>query len=242
MSRTSPSAAAFWSHFGRIMFSGSRIANIFGILLVLFLTACGPGQKGDKGDPGPQGPPGEKGDKGEPGEPGTDGQTGAPGVDGQPGAQGPQGEPGAVGPVGPTGPAGPVGPTGPAGPKGDPGPSVIAKNNKQYSLAATYCGATASLPGNIGGYSAAKALCETACGSASAHFCDAAEVVRTNQLAITIPAPGWYASGIYGLRGPNPVTDCDGFTNSSASLIGLWGAASPSYDYCNVSHPLLCCD
>ena len=169
--------------------------------------------------------------------PACNGPQGPIGINGDPGKDGAQGD------AGPPGPPGPQGDAGPPGPPGEPGPSVITRNNKQYSLAAVYCGASVPLTGNVGGYAGAKALCEAACAaSPSAHLCDAAEVVRTAQLGVAVPEPGWYATGVYGAPGAGPMTDCDGFTSASASVLGPLGAAVPGSDVCSVAHPLLCCD
>jgi collagen triple helix repeat protein len=80
--------------------------------LAVFLSACGQGQQGPKGEQGPPGPQGAKGDQGPPGPPGV---TGSKGDQGQPGPQGSKGEQGPPGPQGPKGDAGPLGPSGAAG-------------------------------------------------------------------------------------------------------------------------------
>ena len=74
--------------------------------LAVFLSACGQGPQGPKGDQGPPGPQGAKGDQGPPGPPGV---AGAKGEQGQPGPQGPKGEQGPPGPQGAKGEQGPAG-------------------------------------------------------------------------------------------------------------------------------------
>jgi hypothetical protein len=74
--------------------------------LAVFLSACGQGPQGPKGDQGPPGPQGAKGDQGPPGPPGA---AGAKGEQGQPGPQGPKGEQGPPGPQGAKGDQGPPG-------------------------------------------------------------------------------------------------------------------------------------
>jgi collagen triple helix repeat protein len=74
--------------------------------LVVFLSACGQGPQGPKGDQGPPGPQGSKGDQGPPG---------------PAGAAGPKAEQGPPGPQGAKGDEGPPGPQGPKGEKGDKG-------------------------------------------------------------------------------------------------------------------------
>src|SRR5947209_16271421 len=74
--------------------------------LAVFLSACGQGPQGAKGDQGPPGPQGAKGDQGPPG---------------PAGATGPKGEQGPPGPQGAKADEGPPGPQGPKGEKGDKG-------------------------------------------------------------------------------------------------------------------------
>jgi hypothetical protein len=74
--------------------------------LAVFLSACGQGPQGPKGEQGPPGPQGAKGDQGPPGPPGV---AGAKAEQGQPGPQGPKGEQGPPGPQGAKGDQGPAG-------------------------------------------------------------------------------------------------------------------------------------
>jgi Collagen triple helix repeat (20 copies) len=76
--------------------------------LAVFLSACGQGPQGSKGDQGPPGPQGAKGDQGPPG---------------PAGATGPKAEQGPPGPQGGKGDEGPPGPQGPKGEKGEQGSS-----------------------------------------------------------------------------------------------------------------------
>jgi hypothetical protein len=89
------------------------------LTLSLFLTACGQGPQGPKGEQGPPGPQGSKGDQGPPGPPGV---TGPKGEQGQAGPQGANGEQGPPGPQGIKGDQGPPGPKGDKGDKGEAGP------------------------------------------------------------------------------------------------------------------------
>jgi hypothetical protein len=83
-----------------------KSAAVVVFTLAVFLSACGQGQQGPKGEQGPPGPQGAKGDQGPPGPPGV---AGAKGEQGQPGPQGPQGEQGPPGPQGGKGEQGPPG-------------------------------------------------------------------------------------------------------------------------------------
>lgn len=57
------------------------------------------------------------------------------------------------------------------------------------------CGLTPASSGNLGGWSGARASCQTACGSATAHLCDAGEIARSWQYGATLPPGGaWVAS------------------------------------------------
>jgi Collagen triple helix repeat (20 copies) len=88
------------------------------LTLAMFLSACGQGQQGPKGEQGPPGPQGAKGDQGPPGSAGV---TGPKGEQGLAGPAGPKGEQGPPGPQGPKGDQGPPGPPGLQGAKGDKG-------------------------------------------------------------------------------------------------------------------------
>jgi hypothetical protein len=83
-----------------------KSAAVVVFTLAVFLTACGQGPQGPKGEQGPPGPQGAKGDQGPPGPPGV---AGAKGEQGQPGPQGPKGEQGPPGPQGAKGDQGPPG-------------------------------------------------------------------------------------------------------------------------------------
>jgi hypothetical protein len=88
-----------------------KSAAVVVFTLAVFLSACGQGPQGPKGD---QGPPGPQGGKGDQGPPGPAGATGPKGEQGQPGPQGAKGD---------QGPPGPQGPKGEKGDKGEQGAS-----------------------------------------------------------------------------------------------------------------------
>jgi hypothetical protein len=121
-------------------------------------------------------------------------------------------------------------------------------NGKSYSVGGSYCGATAAHDGNLGGYAGAKAMCETACASPSAHICDRDELLRRLSLGIRDMPRGWY-QGQYGQS-----DECLGFTYSTDASYD--GSLYCGYDNactngcrglnctgaCNTSNAVLCCD
>lgn len=116
------------------------------------------------------------------------------------------------------------------------------------SVIGSYCGSSTATTGNIGGYPAAKALCETACGNANAHMCTAHEIGISAQLGISMAAGAWYSSNTLHsfVEGASSraTFDCDGWNNNSASLWGpeiLNSAGRPDANLCNESHPVACC-
>lgn len=134
---------------------------------------------------------------------------------------------------------------------------VLARNGKQYSLNATYCGKTAPTNGQVtNGYAGAKSLCETvaACGnSLSAHMCTNEEIGRSAQIGIPIDT-GWYSSAAFsfypacssGTCGSGQSTsDCNGWSSNNAAEYALtWqtGGRVLFYVSCNNTQPILCCD
>src|SRR5687768_1858603 len=91
---------------------------------------------------------------------------------GPPGPAGPRGEPGTNGAQGPQGEQGPPGPMGMNGMDGMDGAPANAR---------VYCGAAPMTAGNMGGYAAVKARCETACGgSDGANICSSYEMVQSS--------------------------------------------------------------
>ena len=104
------------------------------LTLAVFLSACGQGQQGPKGEQGPPGPQGAKGDQGPPG---PDGVTGSKGEQGNPGPHGAKGE---------QGPPGPQGPKGDQGPPGTSGLHVVRQDScKGSSKCDLACGAGETL-------------------------------------------------------------------------------------------------
>jgi hypothetical protein len=126
-----------------------------------------------------------------------------------------------------------------------------------YPVGATYCGVTASVVtgGGIGGYAAARSLCQTASGcNSTAHMCTGDELARSVALGhsptVVGSGGGWYASGSYSPGGANPATDdCNGWLEGASNF---WGACwvynpgnnqnGPSACSCASSVPVICCE
>jgi hypothetical protein len=113
------------------------------------------------------------------------------------------------------------------------------------SVIGTYCGASASTTGNIGGYAAAKALCVTACGNPNAHMCTAHEISISGQLGISMQIGSWYSSNTLMTYSPDRQTfDCDGWRSAAATIYGPEVFSSdgrPDSNPCNESRPVACC-
>jgi hypothetical protein len=108
--------------------------------LAVFLSACGQGQQGPKGEQGPPGPQGAKGDQGPPG------PTGVAGLKGEQGQPGPQGAKGEQGPPGPQGPKGEKGDKGDQGASGAASLHVVRQDSCEGSSTCNLaCGAGESL-------------------------------------------------------------------------------------------------
>ena len=101
--------------------------------------------------------------------------------------------------------------------------------------------------GVTSGYPAGKRICETACGSASAHMCEASEVGRSVQMEI-LPrtTSAWYVSALmYPGMASSQSRDCESFTTSDPARSGaVWDGVmnAVSNTSCNSLLPILCCD
>ena len=118
-----------------------------------------------------------------------------------------------------------------------------------------YCGSTAntngafSAQGGLTGVRAAKLLCEQACSSATAHMCTATEAVRSIELGQTLP-DSWVKGTPSPVAGGSFQNDCFLWTSGSrvagaANNLGtavLNGTTRLEGDYCDIMHPILCCD
>lgn len=120
---------------------------------------------------------------------------------------------------------------------------TVAKNGKSISIGGSYCGATATTynGSEVGGYTGAKAKCESTCASTTAHLCDAAEINRTKQLGVTLADGAWVAA----FTSSGTAQDCVSWTNDQANAVGMVINLSPPVLInadCNTSHALACCD
>lgn len=234
---------------------------VIGIFVATLIeTGCSTqGPTGPQGATGPQGVTGQQGSTGAMGPAGAIGATGAAGPQGVPGPTGAAGTAGTAGSLGATGPAGPTGAQGPAGAVGPTGPTaplVYVHNGKQYGLTGGYCGATAiaysgnllaAVPGAANGYAAAKTLCENVSGcTVGAHMCISDEIVRSLAMGVSLPAAGgWYSTGVNAQNNGYFANDCLGWTafdNQHGASFFAGGAPSfPSFEYCSLAEPVLCC-
>lgn len=114
----------------------------------------------------------------------------------------------------------------------------------QYTVGATFCGATSTtFNGNVGGYAAGKALCQPSCGnSTTAHVCVTEEIVRSVATGGTLPF-GWYTSGTFSALSGSTQHDCKAWSSSDNGEIG---AAFNQFGLfiatCDTQQPILCCD
>lgn len=132
---------------------------------------------------------------------------------------------------------------------------VVTKNGEQFSLGAIYCGLSPPTTGQIAnGYAGAKAMCQTACTSTSAHMCTASEIAATAEAGVSVPFPtdagipnpggGWYSG--------SPDGDCSNWTTTNGNFEGsCWyngaacyiaGGSAYYFAPCGASLPILCCD
>lgn len=129
------------------------------------------------------------------------------------------------------------------------GHPVVAVGGAKFSLGAAYCGLSTATTGQItsGGktsYAAGKALCETTCGSPSAHMCTSDELVRSMAAGIVEPSArtSWYAAG-FSPSGTN-TDDCSGWTGATSGRYGpMWyyGTFTGVGD-CSSANDVACCD
>lgn len=155
-----------------------------------------------------------------------------------------------------------AGERGPPGPRGEAGPAgicdeggciaaaaeavatrpvvLVGRGGLSITANAVYCGMTSETTGFVfegqyTGYQVAKARCQIACRSATAHLCSADEVVRSAQIERILGVTGWYAAG---------VDDCWGFTANLQTAIGRTMSSGQvvGTSPCSNLWPLFCCD
>ncbi len=125
--------------------------------------------------------------------------------------------------------------------------NVTVNGRISSSILGVYCGITASsFTGNIGGFTSAKALCETACGNTNAHMCTAHEMIMTLQLGISLPGSGNYWITSPTTSANTDLLDCNSWTSASAapnqgSTIFIGSPSQLFIAFCNTSHQIACC-
>jgi hypothetical protein len=147
--------------------------------------------------------------------------------------------------------------------------SVVSSGANSITVNGVFCGSTPATTGvfvdptpggNAVGYRAGKLQCErvAACSGspATAHICDASEMVRSLQLGVlsqSIPIY-WYASGTYNYNVAQGSADsnCKGYQNGTSDVLGSIYissggiAGSPAYGQpyfatCDYMEPIACC-
>ena len=109
-------------------------------------------------------------------------------------------------------------------------------------------------PGAGNGHRAAKAACEQALRSPTAHMCSASEMVTSAQLGLVPPSSEhlWVSSGTLALSRvatQERVHDCIGWTNGVTAYTDSWDSYGhgwegpvPSYSPCGSVNHVACCD
>ncbi len=103
-----------------------------------------------------------------------------------------------------------------------------------------YVGKTpSSYNGNLGGYTGAKAKCNSA--FSGSHMCTGVEIVMSVQDGMSIPT-GWYSGGVVDLCPSAGIsTECEGWKTASSNYRGTRWNGKPDYAFCHWSFPILCC-
>ncbi len=137
--------------------------------------------------------------------------------------------------------------------------TTLAYDGGAYSVGATQVvGVTAAkTPGDMSGftfgtgYAAARQACQFSFPSRqTVHMCTSEELVRSVQAGGTVPAQGWYSTGVYWevttINPAQAVGDCNGWTTGSGTVQGYEWLTSPYQgpviNACSNTFPILCCD
>jgi hypothetical protein len=130
---------------------------------------------------------------------------------------------------------------------GDPGTT-----QDRFSIAAVYRDSTTAVKGALAlkgkdGYVAGKIMCEDLLKSDSAHMCTSIELVRSEQLGVSIKTSGWYSTGAWTQdpAGPAFASDCGRWLDGTATRLGpYWESPGrgPLAAGCDTLHQVLCCD
>jgi hypothetical protein len=120
---------------------------------------------------------------------------------------------------------------------------VASANGQSISVNGLYCGTTEGHTGALGGYTAAKALCEAACDSPTAHMCTIEEAVRSQVLGVTWEGEHWVATGLRVEMGNVTAWDCYGWLQANGAGYA-WSVADGHARAANCANTLgaLCCD
>lgn len=138
--------------------------------------------------------------------------------------------------------------------------SILGAPRRIVVTGARYSGRIAS--GALVGYAAARAICQDAMGSPTAHLCYGSELARARQMGLRTEDGGEGRGFTYAPEGPNiteynggnsgtapywVTADCGGFTSAASDPCGTnTRCMRPTWDdgpvACSTETPLLCCD
>ncbi len=110
------------------------------------------------------------------------------------------------------------------------------------SVLGVYCAKTASTynGAQVGGYTGAKAKCETACGSTSAHMCSSHELIVSYQLGISIENGSWYSAYHCVDQAGSNICDCEGWAGTTEKG-PITTFTKPNITNCSSALPIACC-
>ncbi len=128
--------------------------------------------------------------------------------------------------------------------------TTVDVGGETISVIGVLCGETAATTGNLfnsgtgsSGITAARELCQTTCGSTTAHMCSGHEASISSQLGL-FPTTGAWINAMAS-NGSDGDTNCTGWTSASGAQRGqVWGANGQSTQgLCdNATVEIACCD
>ncbi len=126
-------------------------------------------------------------------------------------------------------------------------PTTVNPTTGRASSRGSYCGSSTPVAGSAGGYAGAKAMCETACSSPTAHVCSSEEwVTYLSTGGGTVR--GRVQTGTFAVHSTCSscnhlwVNDCGGWTQDSSSVNAVLYQTGPEPSTCFTVEPFLCCD